>query len=120
MTNYAAFSFARRRDARQIRDSGPLDFRVMQMRERAAIYALDARVAARQCDVSQMRRAREISVTRDEKFAAPNFSIRAIARAIQRDTDDAFSARDTILRHARGDVRVVVLDARDWKLESGS
>ena len=46
-------------------------------------------------------------VIRNQRFAAPDIAVGAVARAIQRESDDP--SLDSIFRHARCDVRMVVL-----------
>ena len=55
-----------------------------------------------------MTGAFERLIIRDEKFAAPNRAIRAVARAVESDTDDR--PVEPVLGHAGGHVGVMVLD----------
>ena len=56
-----------------------------------------------------MAAALEIEEIADEEFAAPDFAVGAVAGAIERHAD--YLAFDAVIRHAAGDVGVVVLDA---------
>src|SRR5262249_20899746 len=62
----------------------------------------------RHADVTQMRAASERRVIAHEELAAPDRAVAPEARAVEGDADDR--ARKFVLRHATGEVRMVMLD----------
>jgi len=64
-----------------------------------------------------MRPALEADEVGDEKFASPDFAVGAIAGSVKGHADDL--AGEMVLRHATGDVRVMVLHA-DFRFQRQS
>ena len=81
----------------------------MEQSERGAAGFFDRLVAARQTERTQMGDAFDVFVRDEEKFAAPNRAVQAVAGAIPRNAKHR--GCDFIFRHARQDVRDVMLDA---------
>src|ERR1019366_1083904 len=80
----------------------------MEQSERSAAGFFDRLVAARQTERTQMRDAFDAFVGDEEKFAAPNRAVEAVTRAVPRNTEHR--RRNFVFRHARQNVRNVVLD----------
>ena len=51
----------------------------------------------------------------NEKLAAPNGAVGPVPRSVERHSDHRLLAAQAIFRHARGDVRVMVLNADRWQ-----
>ena len=85
------------------------EVRVDQVAQRRAPRLAHGRVAARQRDVAQVAAPLAAPIAGHQKLAAPDGPIGAVSGAVERHSDDF--AREAILGHAGGDVRVMVLHA---------
>src|SRR5208282_5975931 len=83
-----------------------------QVTDRHPPWFADRSRSAWQRHILEMRGALKVLISGDEHFSAPNFSVGAIASPIQREPD--YAAVKMILRHATGDVSVVVLHAHQF------
>ena len=81
----------------------------IQICKRHAPGGGNCRRSARHGDVFQMRRPPKRGVLHNQKFAAPELPVRAVAQSIERDADHRL--RDAMLREAGGDVRMMMLRA---------
>ena len=77
--------------------------------ERDARRPPDGRVATGQRHVAEVRDALEVVVAGDERLTAPDGAVGPEAGAVEREPDDPLPDRHLVLRHHRGDVRVMVL-----------
>src|SRR5947207_3032746 len=79
----------------------------MPERQRGAPGLAHGRIAAWELKVAEVSVPVEAAVPGDEKLAAPDLPVRAVAGAIERDADDV--AIEAVLGHAARDMRVVML-----------
>src|SRR3990172_2962726 len=56
----------------------------------------------------------ESSIICEEKFTTPDSSIRAVSCSIKRNANDRLIRRQAVVRHATGNMGVVVLDGNVW------
>ena len=69
-----------------------------------------AGVAPGQQGVAQVPGPAVAAVVRDQHLATPDGAVVAVTRAVEGEADHRFVGRMAVLRHGRGDVRVMVLD----------
>ena len=98
--------------AAQERNVEPRALRAEVMRQIADGHSprlADSGGASRQLDVIEVCGPAKVLIARNHHFAAPNATIGAISGTVQGKADDA--AFEMMLRHATGDVRMVVLNS---------
>jgi hypothetical protein len=72
-------------------------------------------IAARKRDLAEVGYSRIRPVIGQQEFASPGLAVLAVAVAVQRDTQDFFSARNPVFKKGSQDMSIVVLDLKIGK-----
>lgn len=107
MRQHLAFGGRAGQDRGQVRVPG--EARRVQVRERHPVGPQHARVAPGQRYVTQVRGPAERRVAYHQELTAPRRAVVPVAGAVEGDADHLLVPAQTVLRHDRRDVRVVVL-----------
>ena len=103
----------RRRGADGSQVGRPLHSCRPQVGEGGPIGLADRGIAARQRHVAQVAHPFELAVAGDQHLSAPDRAVGPVPGSVEREPDHAVAFADTVLRHHRRDVGVVVLDELD-------